>query len=251
MNNKSVHLIVVDDDVVACTRTQHYFQSQGYRVSVAHNGTEMWRILTTQPAALILLDIGLPGRNGIELAQELRVHDDYLGIILVTSYNDDADKIIGLESGANDYVTKPFNSRELLARVRIVLRATHQRRPEILHSTRQLGRWTLDLTQRFVTDEYGERLSLSPGEVEVLVALARSPGTVFSRAQLIQHVSRRPGDVSDRTIDVLISRLRRKLEDTPQHPCLIVTVRGQGYILNPDIKQPAAQAIRADMAGGL
>lgn len=248
MNNTSAHLIVVDDDIVACVRTQHYFQAQGYRVSVAHNGTEMWRILTTQPAALILLDIGLPGRNGIELAQELRAHDDYLGIILVTSYDDDTDKIIGLESGANDYVTKPFNSRELLARVRIVLRATHQRRPERMHSTHQLGCWTLNLTQRFVANEYGERLNLSPGEIEVLVALARSPGTVLSRAQLIQHVSRRPGDVSDRTIDVLISRLRRKLEDDPQNPRLITTLRGQGYVLNPELQQPGAHVISADMA---
>lgn len=247
MNNKSAHLVVVDDDIVACVRTQRYFQAQGYRVSVAHNGTEMWRIMTTHPAALILLDVGLPGKNGIELARELRAHDDYLGIILVTSHDDDTDKIVGLESGANDYVTKPFNSRELLARVRIVLRETHQRRPEKLQSIRQLGRWTLNLTQRFVVDEHGERLTLSRGEMEVLVALARQPGDVLSRAQLMQHVSRRPGDVSDRTIDVLISRLRRKLESDPQNPSLIITLRGEGYTLGP-IEQPGAQGVGAGMA---
>lgn len=247
MNNKLAHLIVVDDDIVACVRTQRYFEAQGYRVSVAHNGTEMWRTMTTHPAALILLDISLPGKSGIELARELRAHDDYLGIILVTSHNDDTDKIIGLESGANDYVTKPFNSRELLARVRIVLRETHQRRPESRQSTRQLGRWTLNLTQRFVADENNERLALSRGEMEILVALARLPGDVLSRGQLIQHVSSRPGDVSDRTIDVLVSRLRRKLESDPQNPSLIMTLRGEGYTLRA-AEQPAAQAVGTGMA---
>lgn len=248
MNNKPAHLVVVDDDIVACARTQHYFQSQGYRVSVAHNGTEMWRIITAQPAALILLDVGLPGKNGIELARELRAHDDYLGIILVTSHDDDTDKIIGLESGANDYVTKPFNSRELLARVRIVLRETHLRRPESSQSTCRLGRWTLNLTQRFVVDDNNQRLDLSPGEMEILVALARVPGTVLDRGRLIQHVSRRPGDVSDRSIDVLISRLRRKLENDPQQPRLIVTLRGEGYTLRPDPEQPGTQTVSAAVA---
>lgn len=251
MNNKIAHLIVVDDDMVTCVRAQHYFQAQGYRVSVAHNGTEMWRILSSDPAALILLDVGLPGKNGIELARELRAHDDYLGIILVTSHDEDTDKIIGLESGANDYVTKPFNSRELLARVRIVLRETHHRRPDTLQAVCQLGRWTLNLTQRFVADEHGERLTLSRGEMEVLVALAHQPGVAISRSQLMQHVSQRPGDASERTIDVLISRLRRKLEADPQNPGLIVTLRGKGYTLVLPAQQPRAQTIGAGVASRL
>lgn len=242
--------MVVDDDIVARMRTQHYFQAQGYPVSVAQNGTEMWRIMATHPAALILLDVGLPGKSGIELARELRAHDDYLGIILVTSHDDDTDKIVGLESGANDYVTKPFNSRELLARVRIVLRETHQRRPEHLQSIRQLGRWTVNLTQRYVADENGERLALSRGEMEILVALARLPGEVLSRTQLMQYVSHRPGDVSERTVDVLVSRLRRKLESDPSSPSLIVTLRGEGYTLRPCPEQPDTHAVSAGVARG-
>ena len=251
MNDSPVHLIVVDDDLVACARNQHYFEGHGYRVSIAHNGAEMWRILTAQPAALILLDVGLPGKDGLELARELRAHDDYLGIILVTARDDDIDKIVGLESGANDYVTKPFNSRELLARVKIVLRETHHRRPSDTHSLRQIGRWSLDLTQRFIYSEMGERLILSRGEMEILVALARRPGTVLSRHQLMEYVSNRPYDASGRTIDVLISRLRRKLEDDPQNPELIVTLRGQGYTLFTGRQQHRAHAVRASVARDL
>lgn len=248
MNDSPVHLIVVDDDLVACARSQHYFESHGFRVSAAHNGSQMWDILSSQPAALILLDVGLPGKDGLELARELRAHDDYLGIILVTARDDDIDKIVGLESGANDYVTKPFNSRELLARVKIVLRETHHRRPRDTHSLRQIGRWALDLTQRFVYSESGERLLLSRGEMEILVALARHPGTVLTRHQLMQHVSSRPYDVSDRTIDVLISRLRRKLEDDPQNPELIVTLRGEGYTLLVGRQQHRAHTVSAGIA---
>lgn len=248
MNDIPVHLIVVDDDLVACTRSQHYFETHGYRVSVAHNGAQMWRIMAAQPAALILLDIGLPGKDGLELARELRAHDDYLGIILVTARDDDIDKIVGLESGANDYVTKPFNSRELLARVKIVLRETHQRRPDNSDSLRQIGRWTLNLAQRFIVNGEGERLMLSRGEMEILVALARHPGMVLSRHQLMHHVSNRPDEASDRTIDVLISRLRRKLETDPQNPELIVTLRGEGYILFTRLQQHRAHTVGTGVA---
>lgn len=237
MNNSPAHLIVVDNDRVACTQSQHYFEGHGYRVSIAHNGNEMWRLMAVQPAALILLDIVLPGKDGLDLARELRAHDDYLGIIIVTDRDDDIDKIVGLESGANDYVTKPFNARELLARVKIVLRDTHYRRPDSQHVSRQLGPWTLNLTQRFIRNDSGERLILSRGEMEILVALARQPGIVLSRSRLMQSVSHRPDQVTDRTIDVLISRLRRKLEDDPQNPELIVTLRGEGYVLSVNRQQ--------------
>lgn len=230
MSTTPEHLIIVDDDAVACARSKHYFESHGYDVSVAQDGSAMWRILNAKPAALILLDIGLPGKDGLELARELRAYDDYLGIILVTARDDDIDKVVGLESGANDYVTKPFNARELLARVKITLRETHQRRPHHKKSMRQVGRWQLDLTQRVIRANNGERLILSGGEMGILVALATRPGVVLTRGHLMQHVSHRPDDTSDRTVDVLISRLRRKLEVNPQSPELIITVRGEGYV---------------------
>lgn len=231
MNSVPVHLLVVDDDPVACTRHQHYFESHGYRVSVAPDGREMWRIMTAQPVALVLLDVGLPGKDGLELARELRSYDDYLGIILVTARDDDVDKIVGLESGANDYVTKPFNSRELLARVKIVLRETYYRRPEHHGSVRLFGRWRLDLTHRSISDDQDQRLLLSHGEMALLVALAERPGSVLSRERLMHFISHRPAEASDRTVDVLVSRLRRKLEDNPHEPELIITVRGEGYAL--------------------
>lgn len=234
MARTTPHLLVVDDDLLTCTRHKHYFEAQGYRVSVAHDGTQMWQILNDEPAALILLDVGLPGKDGIELARELRAHDDYLGIILVSARSDDVDRIVGLESGANDYVTKPFNSRELLARVKIVLRETHLRRPAQRQWARQFGSWELDLVRRVLIDQDGRHVVLPHGEMSLLVALAQNPGVILNRDQLLQHFSDRPWDATGRSIDVLISRLRRKLESNPQRPELILTVRGEGYMLVKD-----------------
>lgn len=231
MTPAPAHLLVVDDDLVACSRQRHYFEAHGFRVSVAHDGMEMWRIVTAQDPALVLLDVGLPGKDGLDLARELRAQDDYRGIILVTARDDDVDKIVGLESGANDYVTKPFNSRELLARVKIVLRETWERRPAHQGTLRRFGRWTLDLIQRSLYDQDGGRLVLSRGEMAILAALANRPGAVLDRGRLMDHVSERTDTASERTVDVLISRLRHKLEDDPQQPELIVTVRGEGYVL--------------------
>lgn len=229
--NTDVTLLVVDDDLLTCTRHKAYFEAQGYQVVVAHDGSDMWLAIDTHPVAVVLLDVGLPGKDGLELARELRAHDGYLGIILVTSLNDDIDKIVGLESGANDYVTKPFNSRELLARVKIVLRETHHRRPTIDTDMRSFGRWRLDLSCRSLEDEDGAKLILSRGEMDLLATLARVPGTVLSRERLMRSVSQRPSETSDRTIDVLVSRLRKKLEADPANPQLLVTVRNEGYAL--------------------
>jgi len=231
MNPDIPNLLVVDDDLVACTRLQHYFEAQDYKVFTATNGAEMWRAIAAQPIALVLLDVGLPGKDGLELARELRAHDEYLGIILVTARSDDVDKIVGLESGANDYVTKPYNSRELLARVKITLRETHYRRPREADRQRHFGPWTLDMSNRCVHDAQGVRIALSRGEISLLIALARHPGKVRSREQLMSVISERPREVSHRTVDVLVARLRRKLEANPSHPELLVTARGEGYAL--------------------
>lgn len=229
--NTDVTLLVVDDDLVTCMRHKSYFEAQGYQVAVAHDGSGMWLALDTHQVAIVLLDVGLPGKDGLELARELRAHDGYLGIILVTSLDDDIDKIVGLESGANDYVTKPFNSRELLARVKIVLRETHNRRPAVDQDMRSFGKWRLDLSSRSLEDEAGAKMILSRGEMDLLAALARAPGTVLGRERLMRSVSQRPSDSSDRTIDVLVSRLRKKLETDPASPQLLVTVRNEGYAL--------------------
>lgn len=226
-----IQLLVVDDDLLTCTRHQAYFEQQGYKVVVAHNGVEMWQALASHVIALVLLDVGLPGKDGLELARELRAQDSHLGIILVSARDDAMDKVAGLESGANDYVTKPFNSRELLARVKITLRETYLKRPEDLKNRYHFGPWTLDTLNRNLQDNNGKSVLLPRGEMDLLTALVRNAGTTLSRARLMLHVSQRAGDVSDRTIDVLVSRLRNKLEENVQHPELILTVRNEGYVL--------------------
>lgn len=230
--SSSPSLLVVDDDPLTCTRVKAYFEQEGYAVRVAGNGDEMWDRLRQQPADVVLLDIGLPGRDGLELARELRAHNASIGLILVTGRNDDIDKIVGLESGADDYVTKPFNARELLARVKIVLRRL---RPTASASSagllRKLGDWTLDLGQRKLIGADGRQEVLTRGEFDLLAALARHPGTALERERLMQQVFHRTWDPSDRTVDVLVARLREKLEKDPRHPELIITVRGVGYLL--------------------
>ncbi|MFZ3288669.1 MAG: response regulator [Telluria sp.] len=227
-----VKLLVVDDDPVTCARLKGYFSGEGYEVFVAHNGNEMWNVLNCQEISVVLLDVGLPGKDGLELARELRAHDDALGIILVSGRTDDVDKIVGLESGANDYVTKPFNSRELLARVKIFLRGVRDARGSKQKcDVVSFGRWTFDIARRRLIDSAGRQEVLTRGEGELLFALGSHPGVVLSRERLMVHVSHRSWDPGDRTIDVLISRLREKLESDPRKPQLIETVRGEGYIL--------------------
>ncbi|WP_212566917.1 two-component system response regulator TorR [Aromatoleum tolulyticum] len=235
IENRPARLLVVDDDPVTRARLEAYFANEGYEVLAASNGEDMWRTLHSEPIDVVLLDVGLPGKDGLELARELRAHDERLGIILVTGRSDDIDKIVGLESGADDYVTKPFNSRELLARVKIVLRGNRNRPAAQESNAYRFGRWTLEIGHRRLVGSDGSRESLTRGEFELLASFVRRPGVVLSRDRLMQTVSHRAWDPNDRTIDVLISRLREKLEDDPKTPELIVTVRGEGYLFAGDV----------------
>jgi len=235
---RSHTLLVVDDDPLTCSRVKAYFEQEGYVVLIASNGDEMWNCLRGQAVDVVLLDIGLPGRDGLELARELRAQNSRIGLLLVTGRNDDIDKIVGLESGADDYVTKPFNARELLARVKIVLRRLRDMQT-MTQSANQLriGDWTLDLGYRRLISADGRRETLTRGEYDLLAALARQPGMAVGRERLMQAVFHRSWDPNDRTIDVLVSRLREKLEQDPKHPELIVTIRGEGYLLAGNIGQ--------------
>lgn len=234
MEHSPVKLLVVDDDPITCKRLEAYFTAEGYVVFLAHNGQEMWQVLDRHDIAVLLLDVGLPGKDGLELARELRARDDVLGIILVSGRDDDVDKIVGLESGADDYVTKPFNARELLARVKIVLRGARRQASKRVPHSLKFGRWVFDISQRRLSDQQGQPEVLTRGELDVLSALASHGGEVLSRERLMQTVSHRSWDPGDRTIDVLISRLRDKLEDDPKKPKLIMTVRSEGYVLMND-----------------
>jgi len=150
-------LLVVDDDPVTRARLEAYFSEAGYDIHAAGNGEKMWDVLHAQSIDVVLLDVGLPGKDGLELARELRAHDERLGIILVTGRSDDIDKIVGLESGADDYVTKPFNSRELLARVKIVLRGNRNRPAGQEQAAYRFGNWTIHIAQRRIVGSDGRR----------------------------------------------------------------------------------------------
>ena len=237
--NRNHSLLVVDDDSLTCSRVKAYFGQEGYDVLVASNGDQMWDCLRSHQVDVVLLDIGLPGRDGLELARELRAQNSRIGLLLVTGRNDDIDKIVGLESGADDYVTKPFNARELLARVKIVLRRLRDLQPSTQTANQlRIGDWTLDLGHRRLTAPDGRREILTRGEYDVLATLARQPGLAVERERLMQAVFHRSWDPSDRTIDVLVSRLRDKLESDPRHPELIVTIRGEGYLLAGEVGPP-------------
>lgn len=232
-------LVVIDDDPVTCARLKAYFEGEDYRVLVATNGHEMWKIFENTPVDIVLLDIGLPGKDGLELARELRTHHENIGIILVTGRNDDIDKIVGLECGADDYVTKPFHTRELLARVKNILRRSRHESGLPNGKSCLFCGWKIDLKLRRLWNPVGERVLLTDGEFELLSILVRNPGKILNRDRLMQAVSHRTWDPTDRTIDVLIKRLRGKIENNPKMPELITTVRGEGYVFTADLDDSA------------
>lgn len=229
-------LMVVDDDLVTQARLSAYFNQEGYRVLLAGDGEAFWHMLERTPVDVVLLDINLPGRDGLSLARDLRARSASVGIILVSSRNDDVDKIVGLEVGADDYVTKPFNPRELLARVKSLLRRSADMRTE-REEVCGFARWTLNLAKRRLCDDAGHEVALTRGEFELLALLVRHPGEVLSRDRLSRAVSGHDWDPQDRTVDVLVRRLRAKLDAEGQPDSLITTVRGEGYRLAVDVER--------------
>jgi len=219
-------VLVVDDDVKTVELVKLYLNRDGYRVITAYDGTEALQLARENQPDLIVLDIMLPGINGLEICRILRKESD-VPIIMLTALTTDDDRLTGLDLGADDYVTKPFSPRELAARVRAVLRRLPgERGPEkIEHGA---------LTVNFLKHEAslkGKPLNLTPIEFKVLGAFVKEPGRVFSRAQIIEKALGHDFDGFDRTIDVHILKLRRKLEPDPRHPRYIKTVYGAGYKL--------------------
>ena len=232
MRAKVPHIVIVEDDPVTRTKLAGYFEAEGYRVSEADDGQALWKHLERESPDLVLLDINLPGEDGLYLTRQLRAKLD-VGIILVTGRTDDVDRIVGLELGADDYVTKPFNQRELLARVKNLLRRTLAARREDEAPTRFAG-WVFDMARRRLTSPDNRTVPLTRAEYELLAAFVRHPGIVMSRERLISQVTHRDWDPYDRTIDVLVRRLRRKIERDPKAPDLIITAHGEGYLFAPD-----------------
>lgn len=223
------HLVVVDDEPIARETLAGYLEREGFRISAVEDAHGLRGILGREKVDLVLLDIRLPGEDGLSIIRELRTRSD-LPVIFVTGRSDEIDRVLGLELGADDYVTKPFSPRELLARVRTVLRRTTDgARPERHNLTRRFGGWTFDLSLRTLMSAEGQEVRLTRGEFELLAALVRHPGQVLSRDVLLDQISHRDGPPNDRTVDVLIARLRRKIEADPADPHLIVTEHGVGY----------------------
>ncbi|PKL96120.1 MAG: two-component system response regulator TorR [Betaproteobacteria bacterium HGW-Betaproteobacteria-13] len=229
------HVIVVEDDEITRIKISAYFEKAGYRVSQAASAKDMRAVMAVDPADVVLLDINLPGEDGLSLTRELR-HESNLGIVLVTGRTDAIDRVVGLEMGADDYVTKPFEPRELLARVKNLLwrmAAAHKTPSDEGSKGRvRFGACSFDIEGRNLTVR-GEPVRLTRAEYEMLVSLASAPRQVLSRDRLLARISHRGDTPSDRTVDVLIKRLRQKIEADPKTPEHIVTVHGEGYLFSP------------------
>jgi two-component system OmpR family response regulator len=228
-------VLVVEDDPGLRVLIARALQQNGFAVFQAVSGPEMWNTLEQRPVDLILLDVMLPGKNGIDLCREIRARHD-VPIIFVSAKVDETDRVIGLELGADDYIPKPFGTRELIARVRAVLRRRPQKSDPSATGTEQVrfAGWSVDMRRRAVFSPSGASIELTGAEFDLLASFIGSPQRVLGRERLIELSRVRLGDSSDRSIDVLVSRLRRKLSSAGQSPP-IVTVRGVGYMLTADV----------------
>lgn len=226
-------VLVVDDDAEVRQLLQDYLGAHGYRVQGCADSAALRQALQLELPDLVLLDVGLPGEDGLSLARFLREHHD-LAVIMISGAGTPLDRIIGLEVGADDYLAKPFDPRELLARVKTVMR--RYRREEREEAAREqdgirLGRFVLDLQRRQLLDEHAAEVELTAMEFDLLQAFAQRPDRPLSRDQLLNLTQNRDWNPFDRSIDIRIARLRRKLEDDPEKPQIIRTVRGVGYML--------------------
>ncbi len=237
--NAAPHIAIVDDEVAITTLLANYLQGQGYRVTALHDGRALMTLMRTDTPALVLLDLGLPGEDGFSIARQLREHWR-CGLVIVTGRGDAVDKVVGLEVGADDYVTKPFDLRELLARIKAVLRRIVPAEPAsgeaaAPRAALRFAGWTLETAARALSGADGRPVELTAGEFDLLVVFARHPGRVLSRDFLLEQTRGREAGPFDRTIDVQVGRLRRKIEVDADNPQLIKSVRGAGYLFVPDV----------------
>lgn len=241
MTESGHHILVVDDHRDIREQLARYLRKNGLRASVAENAAQARKFLKAASVDLVVLDIMMPGEDGLSLCRHL-MESEAIPVILLTAMAEETDRIVGLEIGADDYVTKPFNPRELLARVRAVLRRSSQvprdRDPVDADCLRFAG-WTLDVPRRLLTGADGIAVPLSTGEYQLLIAFLKRPRMVLSRDQLLDLTSGRSPIAFDRSIDNQVSRLRRKIEADPKAPELIKTVWGGGYTFTADVEGTA------------
>ena len=233
------HILIVDDHREIRDLVSRALVKDGFRVSTAGDGTAMRKVLADSRIDLILLDLMLPGEDGLSLCRTLRAESN-IPIIMLTAKGDEVDRVVGLEMGADDYVPKPFGSRELIARIKAVLRRTQEAAAAAHSDTRskryRFDRWALDAGARELLRDDGVTVPLSTGEYELLITLVERPQRVLSRDQLLDLSRGRTANSLDRSIDTQISRLRKKLERDAGDPRLIKTVWGGGYMFTPAVK---------------
>lgn len=235
------HLLIVDDDPEIRDLLARYLKKHGYRVDTAADGRQMRRQLDDGRFDLVVLDLMLPGEDGLTLCRDLRARSD-LPVIMLTAMGEETDRIVGLEMGADDYLAKPFNPRELMARIKAVLRRAATPRPtfedaEAPSPVLAFAGWRLDPARRELRAADATLIPLTSGEFDLLLALVERPQRVLNRDQLLDITKGRTAQLFDRSIDVQLSRLRRKIEADPKDPQLIKTVRGGGYMLTAEVRR--------------
>lgn len=229
------HILIVDDDREIRELVSSYLKKNGLRVSLAADGRQMRAFLEADSVDLIVLDIMMPGDDGLVLCRELRAgKHKTTPILMLTARSDETDRIVGLEMGADDYLAKPFAARELLARIKAVLRRTRMLPPNLqVSEVGQLlafGDWQLDTTARHLLDKNGTAIALSGAEYRLLRVFVDHPQRVLNRDQLLNLTQGRESELFDRSIDLLVSRLRQRLNDDAREPAYIKTVRSEGYV---------------------
>jgi two-component system phosphate regulon response regulator OmpR len=227
-------ILIVDDEPDVREVLEEYFVAHGYAAVGAGNAHAAREIAARRPIDVALVDIHMPGEDGLSLARHLRERYERIAIVFLTSASAVVDRIVGLEMGADDYVSKPFDPRELLARIKSVLRRTSAARQADLGAGRvRIGRCVLDLAAHRLTDENGTEVPMSPLEFDLLKALAEHPNRALSRESIMNLSQRRDWNPFDRSVDLRIMRLRKKIEPDPEHPRYIRTIRNEGYLFVP------------------
>lgn len=242
------HVLVVDDDQRIQDMLMRFFSDQGFAVTTVGDGVQMWAQLGSRSFDIVLLDLNLPGgKDGLDLAREIRMQSD-VPIMMLTGRDDVIDRIVGIEVGADDYIAKPFHLREVLARLKAILR---RRRPppDVKSADEEVHHfdgWSLDTSRRKLTDRAGRDVDLTTAEFDMLVAFLQHPGRVLTRDFLMEETRSRSLETFDRTIDAQIARLRKKIELDSRHPQLIKSIRGVGYVFTARIDQePASPEARS------
>ncbi|MBZ4194602.1 MAG: response regulator transcription factor [Candidatus Contendobacter sp.] len=235
--NDTDSILIVDDDLRILRLIENYLRCEGYSTHTATCAVEARQRLLASPTALIILDVGLPDEDGFSLAREIRTKST-VPIIMLTGKTDTVDKVVGLELGADDYMTKPFEARELLARVRSLLRRSQTPSPSSLEKSgiAHFGGWRIDLIQHELFSPIGKNVHLTSHEFRLLEAFIRAPNRVLTRDLLMDQIAGHDWSPLDRSIDVLIAKLRKKIELNPAQPSLIKAIRGEGYKLTTEVR---------------